>query len=74
MNITTDYINGLKEMNEQREDILIQFESRLLDSYKNLLAQYSREYCHLVTLDDLVNAAGQLHNKLVENDWRKTHE
>lgn len=73
MTLSEQYIKGLEVMLKQREDVLQEFQHKVVDLFKNMVAEYSREQCHLVSVDELVEVAAMSIEKemqyLKRRDW-----
>ena len=59
MTITEQYIRGLEAIKQNQDDILKEFEHKIVDMFRNIVAEYSREN-DLVSVDEYITAASRI--------------
>ena len=66
MTITEQYIRGLEAIKQNQDDILKEFEHKIVDMFRNIVAEYSREN-NLVSVDEYITAA----SRIIEDEVNK---
>lgn len=66
MTITEQYIRGLEAIKQNQDDVLKEFEHKIVDMFRNIVAEYSREN-NLVSVDEYITAA----SRIIENEVNK---
>ena len=66
MTITEQYIRGLEAIKQNQDDVLKEFEHKIVDMFRNIVAEYSREN-NLVSIDEYITAA----SRIIEDEVNK---
>ena len=66
MTITEQYIRGLEAIKQNQDDVLKEFEHKIVDMFRNIVAEYSREN-NLVSVDEYITAA----SRIIEDEVNK---
>ena len=66
MTITEQYIRGLEAIKQNQDDVLKEFEHKIVDMFRNIVAEYSREN-NLVSVDEYITAASRIIEDEVNN-------
>lgn len=57
MSFEKDFISGYKELMIERDQVKEEFELKIVDCFRNVVAEFSREYCYCVDEELLMTAA-----------------
>lgn len=60
MSFEKDFISGYKELMIERDRVIEEVEFMVLDYIRNVVAEYSREYCYCMDEELLMNAASNV--------------
>ena len=66
MTITEQYIRGLEAIKQNQDDVLKEFEHKVVDMFRNIVAEHSREN-NLVSVDEYITAA----SRIIEDEVNK---